>query len=154
MTTIAYRDGVMAADTGAWAGGACHPWADKIAIAADGSLYGAAGPAGACEEFLQWVRSGGRGDMPMPPGDLKEPGMSLFIVLVARPGEPGVEVVTCFGVERYRRAQYYAIGAGAEVAYGAMWAGATATEAIGAALVHGQGANGSVQSIRFPKVAA
>lgn len=143
MTTIAYRDGVMAADSGCWNGDACHGWAEKLAKGPDGTLYGVSGDAAGCEGFLQWVRGGCKGDHPKPEkqGDKD----SAFIVLIARPGEK-LALLTCGGEERYA-APYFAIGAGAPAAFGALFMGATAKLAIKAAKTHGYGAFGKVRTI-------
>jgi hypothetical protein len=144
MTVVAYRDGVMASDSGAWMGDASHGWAEKLARGMGGALYGVAGRAAQCEEFLAWVRAGERGEHPTPaPTD----NGSSFIVLVSQ-RDGTVEVITAHGRERYRDAPYFAIGAGAPTAFGALHAGATAEGAIAAAIEHGSNAHGSIRSIR------
>jgi hypothetical protein len=145
MTTIVYRDGVMAADSGSWAGDASHGWAEKVVRGVDDVLYGCAGDAAEAEGFLAWVRSGYRGEPPKPEysADKKE---SSFIVLIARPGER-VGLRSGGGEERYE-APYYAIGAGASVAFGALFMGATAEQAIEAAKEHGIGAFGRVRTVK------
>lgn len=144
MTTIAYRDGVMAADSGSWAGDASHGWADKLARAEDGTLYGIAGDAAEAEGFLSWVRGGRNGEPPKPTYDADKKNSS-FIVLVARPGDR-IGLISGGGEERYD-APYYAVGAGAPAAFGALFMGATAAQAIDAAKEHGIGAFGKVRTI-------
>ncbi|MCP1550708.1 MULTISPECIES: hypothetical protein [Methylorubrum] len=143
MTVIAYRNGTMAADSGAWYGEASHGWARKLARGADGALYGCAGSAAESEAFLRWVDEGEQGDMPGPRS--KGDDDSSFIVLRVRPGGP-VELVTAHGVESYD-APYFAIGAAAVTAFGALFMGATAAQAIQAALAHGPNAFGEVRTI-------
>lgn len=144
MTVIAYRDGVMASDTGCWIGDASHGWADKLARASDGTLYGVAGSAAQGEGFLEWVRAGSPGKSPKP--DAVGERDSSFIVLIALP-DGTIEVLTAYGRERFRGAPYFSIGAASSVAFGALHAGATAVGAIEAALAHGSNAHGSVRSI-------
>jgi hypothetical protein len=67
-------------------------------------------------------------------------------VLAARPAGH-IELIGARGIERYM-APYFALGAGAAVAYGALFMGATAEQAIEAAKEHGDGAHGPVQSVR------
>tara|TARA_R110002012_G_scaffold315261_2_gene528917 strand:- start:5390 stop:5842 length:453 start_codon:yes stop_codon:yes gene_type:complete len=147
MTTIAYKDGVMAADSGSWFSGACAPWAMKLSQGPDGTLYGAAGNAAQCEAFHKWVRTGCHGEAPKPDitGDLE----SSFIVLAAEVDGP-IRLITAHGAESYYYAPYFAIGAGAAVAMGAMFAGGDAETAVRAVLTHGDGAAGAVRTLRHP----
>lgn len=143
MTTIAYRDGVMAADSGSWQGGASHPWANKLAKGADGVLYGVCGNAPEAMGFLAWVEGGYRGEQPKP-----EPlpdGGNAYLVLAVAPGGP-IRIIGARGEESYD-APYFALGAGAPTAFGAFYAGATAQIAIDAAKEHGEGAFGAVRTI-------
>lgn len=143
MTTIAYRDGVMAADSGCWVGEAAHRWARKLAKGKDGVLYGVLGYAAPAENFLRWVRSGYFGAQPQPV--LGTDNQSDFCVLIAPPaGE--LRYLTARGEEVFD-APYYAAGAGAEVAFGALFVGANAVTAIRAAMEHASGAFGDVHTI-------
>ncbi len=143
MTTIAYRSGIMAADSGSWAGEASHGWANKLARGPDGILYGVAGNAPECMGFLEWVRGGYVGVQPRPRPQEKDE--SSFIILAVAPAGQ-IRVISAHGEERYD-APYYAIGAGAQVAFGALFCGASAEDAIEAAKEHGTGAFGPVRSI-------
>lgn len=145
MTTIAYRDGVMASDSGSWMGDAAFPWARKLARGADGTLYGVAGDAAACQAFLEWVDAGCNG--PRPPAEKEDEGRSSYIVLVAPLSGP-LRILTYSGHESYD-APYLAIGGGNVGALCAMHAGASAVSAIEAAIAHAPSAIGSVQSISF-----
>lgn len=147
MTTIAYRDGIMASDSGSWAGEAAHGWARKLARGTDGTLYGVAGNAAQCEGYLQWVDDGCAGDAPKPDKEGPDGHDSSFIVLKASP-KGMIELVTVKGVERYMNVPYYAIGAGAATAFGALFVGASAEVAIEAAKEHGAGAFGRVQVVQ------
>lgn len=144
MTTVAYRGGVMAADSGCWIGDAKHGWAEKLAKAPDGTLYGVSGGTAECCGFLEWVRAGA-GEMPRPVR--KDEGHNSFIALAVSPGGP-IRLLAAGGWETFPAAPYYAIGGSLEIALGALWHGATAEAAIEAALAHGTAAFGAVQSIR------
>lgn len=144
MTTVAYRDGVMAADSGAWIGDASHGWAVKLAKGKDGALHGVAGNAAECGTYLDWVNAGYEGDEPR--AEALPDNASSFIVLIVPPSGP-LRLRTAKGVEVYD-APYFAIGAGSPTAYGALFAGATAEQAIEAAKEHASGAFGQVRTIR------
>lgn len=145
MTVIAYRDGVMAADTGGWRGNAVMPWFRKIARGPDGTLYGGAGSAARLCEFISWVDDFCLGEMPLPraEGD----GRSDMSILIARP-DGSLEILSHEGREVLVDAPYAAIGSSAEVCLGAMYAGADPETAVAAALVHGCGAAGQIRVVR------
>ncbi|UYZ08246.1 hypothetical protein CFBP5507_04360 [Agrobacterium salinitolerans] len=142
MTIVVYRDGVMAADTGAWASSAKHSFGDKLAMGTDGTLYGVAGHAAPSETFLDWVRAGADGVPPLP--ERCSDRESAFVVLIVAPGGP-IRLLTAFGEEKYPDATYFAVGAGAPVAWGALFAGASAKVAVRAALEHSEYAHGKVK---------
>lgn len=147
MTTVTYRNGTMAADSGSWAGDAAHGWARKVIRGKDGTLYGYAGNAAQADEHLRWVEAGATGDEPKADREGQDGKDSSFIILKVPPNGP-VQLVTARGSEQYPDAKYYAIGAGAPAAFGALFMGATAEQAIEAAKEHGYGAFGRVQTVR------
>lgn len=144
MTTIAYRAGVMASDSGVWIDDACVEWAEKVAKGPDGTLYGVSGNAAQCSAYIAWVGGGCYGEEPR--ATFMKDDRSSFIVLVA-PADGPLRLRTAYGDEVYS-APYFAIGAGSVAALGAMFAGATAEQAIEAAKAHASGAFGPVQSVR------
>lgn len=141
MTTIAYRDGVMAADSGVWFGDGLAPWARKLVRGDDGTLYGVCGNSGQCNDFIEWVNAGSIGERPV--ADKTPDGGSSYLVMKAAPCGP-VRILTAYGVEVYA-APYFAIGAGNTAALGAMFCGASAVRAIEAAIAHASGAIAPVQ---------
>lgn len=145
MTTIAYRDGLMAGDSGSWRGGVKTAGAVKLAISVDGDLVGATGASAACYEFLQAVKTQPRHEWPRPIAD--RDGSSFQALIVSLDG--AVSVLEQFGEEEIT-APYYAIGAGAEIAMGAMYAGADAETAVFAAVEHSSYAAAPVVVIRLP----
>ena len=146
MTVIAYRDGVMAADSGSFSSGTVHGFARKLARGPDGTLYGGLGNAPEVARFLAWVDGGCEGHPPDAYRTDRENGDSSFCILRARPGA-GPELVTAYGVEPYVGAPYMAVGAAREAALGALHAGAGAEDAVRAAVEHSQWAHGPVRSI-------
>lgn len=152
MTTIAYRDGIMASDSGSWNGDACHGWARKLARGADGVLHGVLGNAAMCCAYLAWVDAGCQGEP--PPNRSEEDGKASAYAVVCALPNGDIRYLTADGPELIVGAPYYAEGAGAEVALGALFAGATAEQAIEAAKEHGPGAFGRVQLIRRQVIVA
>lgn len=144
MTTIAYRAGVMAADTGSLYGDAKIAGVNKLAVGPDGAVYGAAGNASLARVFLDWVRSGYTGPRPEIP--LDRDGNNEAVFLRADP-LGSLELITHFGAEDMAGFSYMAIGADAAVALGAMHAGATASGAVAAAIEHGRWTSGQIAQI-------
>lgn len=143
MTTIAYRDGVMAADTLLTSG---HSNRDGFATKAFliGSLLVAW--AGSCprgQAFVDWIRSGAPEGREPSLGD--EKGAAILIVM---PDDQFI-TVTHGGWERWR-APYAALGMGSDYALGAMAFGADAESAVRAALRHECMSGGDVTVIRRP----
>ena len=140
MTTIAYRDGVLAADTQVSGGGTRTGSIVKVVKAPDGFLGAACGNAAFCRRWLEWVRVGpARWDAVRP-----EPN-----------GEgAGVLVHPCGKVEQFfdsgmvvEEAPYLAWGSGDELAMGALWMGADAEKAVHAAIAHNTGTGGRVVAV-------
>lgn len=146
MTIIVYRDGVMASDTGAWNGNASHSWARKLAQGPDGTLYGICGNYAEGIAYLGWVDGGCRGDEPKP-RLLKDDDSSFWVMKVYNRLAP-IQLISALGVERYE-APYFAIGSATECALGALFAGASAQQAVDAAREHGNGAGGVTRWISF-----
>ena len=147
MTVIAYRDGVMAADSGSW--DQCdvqHSWTRKIARGPDGTLYGVAGNAPEGMAFLAWVDNGCKGDWPEPRITDPALGNCSFIVLRCRP-DCDPDMITGCGVETFFGAPYMAVGAAREAALGALHAGASAASAVLASVEHSAHARGPVRTI-------
>jgi hypothetical protein len=144
MTVLVFRYGVLASDSGSFVGGIVTPWLRKIIRAADGVLYGGAGSVAGVSEFFGWVERGREGEKPLP---MREGGESSFLILTWRP-DWGLSLLTSEGEEDLRGCEYYAIGAGAEVAYGALYMGASAPDAVRAAIAHSTGAHGKVCEVR------
>jgi hypothetical protein len=123
MTTIAYRDGVLAADTSTYIqdGNLRLPGrVSKIRRLPDGSLYSGAGTVSQIEALRIWLISERAGE---------KPKTDEVTALHVRPD--GTVLVYDGAAEReMREAPFYAAGTGAAAALGAMMAGASAPEAI------------------------
>jgi len=140
MSTIAYRNGMMAADTGMTSAyGARGLFTEKIRRRIDGALAGAVGGAAFCAKFLDWFMAGSEGD---PPKGERIPngGADMGLVVQADGALRLFEPEGSFPV----RADYLAIGSGSAEARGAMYAGADAQGAVAAAIHHDDGTYGGV----------
>jgi len=119
VTTICYRDGVLAADTAVNAGDMTVGTTVKIARAPDGTIGGAAGPLGITTKFLRWLQDGMIGEPPS--------GKEVQLMWVT----PDGKVWANDGDGAYEMVHAYcAIGTGYRMAMGAMAFGATAREAV------------------------
>lgn len=139
MTTIAYRDGLVSADTGLSSStGSRVGFTSKIAKGPDGAIGGACGSAVYGEAFLGWVRSGRYGAPPTADDDTG---------IVVDPS--GRVTVYQKGGTLQMRGPYFAIGSGTGEALGAMHAGASAEGAVHAAVAHDDGTFGDVETLRI-----
>lgn len=137
MTTIAYRDGVLAADTLTTANGIrCG---HHVKIHRFGRLLtGYCGRSSNYEAFRSWVKAGAEGKFTSAEGN-------VFIVT-----PDGVAIVWGDGDYPWRETgAMWALGSGEQLALGAMAAGATAEEAIHAAIAWDTGSGGPVTAIRL-----
>lgn len=123
MTTICYRDGIMAADSAIFDRGCYCGDVLKLSRAADGTIGGAAGSLGVISKFAAWLDAGAIGDPPpIPPNDESE-------AIWVRPDNevwwlgPG-------SLPTHLTGAYFAIGSGFRIAMGALAHGATALEAV------------------------
>jgi 20S proteasome alpha/beta subunit len=140
MTTIAYRDGVLAGDTQVTCGSTIDGYVAKV-FRKGRLLYTTTGDSGLGDRFRQWVESGMEGDAPeMKDGDANANGL-LF------PG--GDRVVWRYDkVWATHHAPFFAYGSGSTIALGAMYAGATAEEAVRAAATRDTNTGGEVIALR------
>lgn len=139
MTTLAYRDGVMAADSSCWDGGVNVHRLRKV-YRVKGLLVGYTGDVGAFGRFLDWLKDGGYPD--------EYPKVkSLTVLAVSKDG--AVKSFDESGPHVGHAAPYYAIGAGSAVALGAMFAGADAKTAVRAAVRHAEGTTAPVRMYRI-----
>lgn len=141
MTTIAYRDGVIAADTLATWGSSRDGAFTKVAKRGP-YLAGVSGGVAACQRFLDWFSMGLRGDPPqMPDGDRTSHGIIIL---------PDDRMLTWgpTGWERTRIIDHYAMGSGGEFAQGALAMGATAERAVQVAIQYDTKSGGDITVLR------
>ncbi len=130
MTTIAFRDGVVASDRYGCSGSAIICETTKIARNAKGDVAAMAGSLNKLAQAMDWFKQGESGPLP---------GQLAFgdIFLIFRAGGR-IEHFSNDGkceIELRKDAPYYAVGSGALVALGAMAMGANATEGVQKAAV-------------------
>lgn len=124
MTTIAYRDGIMAADSGCFNDDLYEGEVDKIWTLQDGGFLGCCGEYGAILKVVDWLAAGG--------DPARKPRLS-------RDSEfAGLLVKSSGQVLHYQlrlrplpiTADFHAIGSGRKIAIGAMAADVTAERAV------------------------
>lgn len=125
MTTIAYRAGVMAADSRGYSGNRTPVGSKaKIERLEDGTLIGASCTiAGGAEAIRKWYCDG------MP----KEPAYALpeaFTLLIVKPNGEALYGNDAHMLAGPLTADFYAIGSGCDYALGAMEMGADAKTAV------------------------
>jgi len=143
MTTIAYRNGVLAADTAMCMGGNMIGSTVKIARRFSGDMAGASGDASYNRAFLDWFENGEDG----PPPEAKEDSQCIDRGVIFRAKSTKIEVYEPRG--RFTiTAEYYAFGSGKAEALGAMFAGADAYDAIRAAVALDPHTGGEITVLR------
>lgn len=130
MTTIVWRDGVMAADSRGYGGDKCPVGQkQKIKRLADGTLIGcSSNTPGQPEAVLAWYEAGA--DVEKAP---KFPE-NHFRFLAVKPDGSAYLGEDSFYLAGPLSAEFYAVGSGEQYAMGALHMGATATQAVRAAI--------------------
>jgi hypothetical protein len=143
LTTIAYRDGIMAADSACLAENTHEHDIRKI-FRVGGALIGCCGSVYVIERFKAWLKAGAD---PEAKPSIRD-GFEAVIVRASGKiftfdsyGEHAIEALTT----------YVAIGNGAEIALGAMFAGADARKAVQAAVKHNALTKGPVRCYKLNK---
>lgn len=153
MTAIAYRDGVMAADTQLSGGDFPRGLVLKIARSPKGTLGAAAGFAGECARLRRWVEDGEVDDwiaerlarnINAPFGDEPERFGAIIATAAGR--------VICLdhrGRAIEHDAPFHVEGSAEAILLGAMAAGASAEQAVRIAIEYDVGCGGPVQVERI-----
>jgi len=144
MTTVAYKDGVLAADRAISGQGHIGSTRKVFRRKSDGALVGWCGTVSVCQRWVDWFLAGERGVAP----NLGTDEDSASHMLVVRPNG-GVEQHDRYGRAVFD-APYYAIGSGGDYALGAMAFGATARQAVAAAMKHDHMTGSGVQYVFLP----
>jgi len=141
MTTIAYKDGVLAADR------LCDSYpgkfeAQKILLLKSGGVLAGAGDRADIEKFYRWYDAG------QPEG--KEPKLTdgSMAILIAELGQPLLYANESMFPIVMDTVDFYAIGSGSNYAIGAMAMGADAIQAVRVACQHEIYSGGAIQFIR------
>lgn len=126
MTTIAYRDGVLAADQLLTRNDIVIGLRTKIFRLKSGDLVAGCGNSGAVATLRGWYDAGAKGVQPEAPNS----------ALVVFQCDGGILIFEAGHSHRLDRsaAAFHAFGSGNEIALGAMAAGATAEQAVAAAI--------------------
>ena len=143
MTTIAYKDGILAANSMIMAGSriATSMSAVKIVRLADGRLVGLCGQMRHMKPLVAFLE--GRSD--------RYPDMErdATAIVVAPDGRVELHFGRHADEAFEEEAEFYAIGSGAELALGAMAFGAGAAEAVAAAIRFDTGSGGEIRSLEL-----
>lgn len=143
MTTIAYKDGILATDTQVVSSsGAITGQVNKTVInEKSGIMAGATGELVNAALFLNWVLDGAKAEkFPKMSDDFKG-------IMILRNGD--IFFVGDNGLSLPVDGPFFAIGSGEEVAKGALAAGATAAGAVQAAINLDIYSGGSVKVLSF-----
>lgn len=135
MTTIAFKNGVLAADTRWSDEGRSDDYSPKIWRVGK-VLIGACGSRSAAAKFRQWVLDGMNGNSPYEGNPI---GNGMLVA-------PGGKLVCWCGAGPWPVVSmpFYALGSGTHYAQGAMAAGATAEEAVRIASRYDQATGGEL----------
>lgn len=124
MTTIAYRNGIMAADSACFDSSLYQGEVDKLWMLPEIGLVGCSGEIGAMIQFVDWLKDGSeRKKKPDLPDDC-----DFESIVVGLDGE-AVHYDRHLVPIRVAN-DLHAIGSGRKLALGAMMAGASAEEAV------------------------
>ena len=141
MTTLVYRDGVLAADSQAGIGPYQVPGTTrKVGTLRDGRLVAFVGSCAGGANFIRWLNAGS-------PNDPPRLGRDTVVVVVNLDGT--VLVHEDEGVFDGNDAPFLAWGSGLAPALGALHVGASAVEAVKAATLVDSASGGPVQSVRL-----
>lgn len=132
MTTIAANRTMMAADSFVTDGNRTVKMLKKHGI-----IVGYAGDFFYANALAAWVLGGREGPLPPAPDEkwsdeADKPGDTALLIL----RKTGLSLMDGRGTEVALDGDYAAIGTGAEIALGALWAGKTPAEAVEAAATH------------------
>lgn len=140
MTTVVYRDGVLASDT-LVSDGNCYVADTNKIYRVRGHLVGGCGSLGAVLRFCEWFKAGAdEGNRPRVDDDFDT-------ITIAPNGR-----VTWYSHELIPtefRAPFHAVGSGAQVALGALHMGASAKQAVQVAMRVDKHSGGSVRTLRL-----
>lgn len=139
MTTIAYRDGILAADSQVTNGSSRSAQTARKIRRIGKALIAGCGYIGELEAFVDWVAGGMEGKDPLRGGETS----CMLIVKNQPPVMFGATGPWPFTTD------YMAMGSGEDFAFGAMHAGATAEQAVAAAIAHDVYSGGPIVTLKL-----
>ncbi len=145
MTTIALRDGILAVDTLLWSDGRPYGYGRKLGRSKDGWWLAGAGDAHVTMGALEWAKNRMIGRIKTPWKGLPEDWTKSGMLMLSPEGES--YFFEGFAPVRFS-ADFTAEGVGAGIAIGAMDRGATAIEAVHAAMRYVPSTGGQVHWVR------
>jgi ATP-dependent protease HslVU (ClpYQ) peptidase subunit len=137
VTIVAYRSGVMASDSATSSDCLNLASMRKITRTPNGTLVGAAGSAYYIHMFLEWAEKGFNPKK-------KPPAPDDFTGFIVHPDERAFFIESDL-VFYPVSAPFFSLGSGADVALGAMAAGATAIKAVQIAIDYCHACKGPIQ---------
>lgn len=148
MTTIAYKDGVLAADSMMTGGSVPFRFAtvDKITHCNDRAVIGAAaGHYRAYPTFLEWIEAGAEGNAPQVEEEAEG-------VLIRACAGKAPEIWLWSGGQTLIRLPddaFVALGSGERFALGAMFAGADAIDAVRCGISYDSASGGPIKHLKI-----
>ena len=144
MTTLAYRDGVLAADTMATVGNTKLPGrVRKVWKFKDGRLFGGAGTMENIRSLKKLMSAHGSGELPSP----KFSDVEAILVM------PNGHVMTYEGaVWEEEDSPYIALGSGYAYALTALWLGGTPQKAVQAGIQFDKCSGGGVMTVGLDQI--
>lgn len=121
MSIIVYRDGVIASDSGVFQDELFCGITTKIAKSPKGKLGGMCGSVSDLQKFVSWVKSDCKGEPSITSSGSEG-------ILIKPNGE--VSVYSVDGYILLGESDFYAIGSGQSIAFGALECGADAIRAV------------------------
>lgn len=142
MTTVAFRAGILACDTMSSWGTLKVGVETKIFRIPDG-LAGFAGETGEFAKLLEWLANGREGKFPFP----GKSGPDCILALA----DGSLSTLEGMGQFVPVTEGFVAIGSGKPVAYGAFHMGASAAQAVSAAIKFDLRTGGKVRTLKLPR---
>lgn len=144
MTTVVYRDGVIAADgrVTSQSGSILFTNYNKVYRLKDGSIAGASGYASNIRKYLAWL------DNPVGDRPSLGSGDNCTTIIVIRPNRR-LEEHDWEGIDEHNRVKFYAMGSGRAAAYGALHMGASARQAVVAACKVDPFSGGRIRTLKL-----
>lgn len=144
MTTVAYKDGVMAADSKVTQGRSTITFMDKI-IQKNGYVFGISGCPAACTRVVDWVAEHG-----LYEADNSRHKRGDFDILVWYKNQLYSLDNELYPI-RLNKNKPHTLGTGADVAMGALMAGATVKQAVEIAVKIDVYTGGKIKVVTLPK---